>query len=133
MKMTTQEEQRLLSRFPFNVPAGYRWLIDRGLAGFEPNSALQPWYLLPHEQVFSLSERWPRASEPARLYAFARRQDCDDLACFAVKEDAAQPGVVVVHGWTPEGYEIVARFESIWEWLRSVVTDVEEWVALGEE
>ena len=43
-----------------------------------------------------------------------------------------QPGVVVVHGWTSEGYEAVARFDSIWEWLRSVVRDIEEWVALGE-
>lgn len=131
--MTTLEQQRLLSKFPFNVPAGYRWLMDRGLAGFEPNSRLQPWYLLPYDQVFSLSERWPRMTESARLYAFARRQDCDDLACFEVKADAAQAGVVVVHGWTPEGYEIVASFESIWDWLRSVVTDVEQWVTLGEQ
>lgn len=129
--MTTHEQHRLLSRFPFALPAGYRWLIDRGLAGFEPNSALQPWYLLPPEQVFSVSDRWPRAAETSQLYAFARRQDCDDLACF--KEDAPQPGVVVVHGWTPDGYEVVARFDSIWEWLRKVVRDIEEWVALGEE
>ena len=130
--MTAQELSVLLSRFPFPVPEGYRWLIDRGLAGFEPNSALQPWYLLPHEQVFSVSEHWPRAGEPSQLHAFARRQDCDDLACFAAKEGASQPSVVVVHGWTPEGYEVVARFESIWEWLRNVVNDIEEWVALGD-
>lgn len=74
--MTTQEQHLLLSEFPFTVPAGYRWLIDRGLAGFEPNSALQPWYLLPHDQVFSVSDRRPQVAEVPRLYAFARRQDC---------------------------------------------------------
>lgn len=131
--MTTQEQHLLLSKFPFATPAGYRWLIDRGLAGFEPNSALQPWYILPHEQVFSVSERWPRTGEASRLYAFARRQDCDDLACFAVNEDILQPTIVIVHGWTPEGYEVVARYDSIWEWLVSVVRDIEEWVALGDE
>jgi hypothetical protein len=131
--MTTQPLQLLQSRFPFTVPSGYRWLIDRGLAGFEPNSALQPWYLLPHEQVFSVSERWPRVTEAAQLHAFARRQDCDDLACFAVKENSLHPSVVVVHGWAAEGYQLVAQFESIWDWLRDVVTDIEEWVALGEE
>ncbi|MCE9573644.1 MAG: hypothetical protein K8W52_10850 [Deltaproteobacteria bacterium] len=131
--MTTENQQHPLSGFPFTVPAGYRWLIDRGLVGFEADTALQPWYFLPVEQVFSVSERWPRATELASLYAFARRQDCDDIACFAVEANASQPGVVVVHGWTPEGYEVVARFDSIWAWLRSVVADVEEWVALGEE
>jgi hypothetical protein len=39
----------------------------------------------------------------------------------------------VVHGWTPEGYEISAEFESIWEWLKNVVSDIEEWVSLIEE
>lgn len=131
--MTTQEQHLNLAKFPFAVPAGYRWLIERGLAGFEPNSALQPWYLLPHDQVFSVSDRWPRAAEASRLYAFARRQDCDDLACFVIGEDAPQPRVFVVHGWTPDGYEVVAKFDSIWEWLRSVVRDIEDWVALGEE
>ena len=96
--MTTHDPQQLLSKFPFSVPAGYRWLIERGLARFEPNSALQPWYLLPYEQVFCVNERWPRGEETARLHAFARRQDCDDLACFAIAGNTSEIGVVVVHG-----------------------------------
>ena len=131
--MTNQEHDSLVARFPFAVPAGYRWLIDRGLAGFEPNSALQPWYLLPREQVFSVSDRWPRAAQDSTLFAFARRQDCDDLACLAMRHEDRQLRVVVVHGWTPEGYDVVAEFDTIWNWLRSVVRDIEEWVALGDE
>jgi hypothetical protein len=61
------------------------------------------------------------------LYVFARRQDCDDLACFATPKGGGQPSVVVVHGWTPEGYEVMATYGSIWEWLRSVISDLEEW------
>lgn len=129
----TQEERLPLSKFPFAVPVGYRWLIDRGLAGFRPNSQLQPWYLLTGEEVFSVSDRWPRTDEPAEMHAFARRQDCDDLACFVVGRDGSEPGVVVLHGWTPSGYEVVARFDSIWDWLKRVVSDIEEWVALGDE
>ena len=41
--------------------------------------------------------------------------------------------VVVVHGWTPEGYAIAAKYETIWAWLGDVVADIEAWVALGEE
>lgn len=129
-KMTSQ--QHTLQKFPFPLPTAYRWLIERGLVGFEPNTALQPWYLLPSEEVFSVSDRWPNASETTRLYAFARRQDCDDLACFAVLEGAPQLGVVVIHGWTGEGYQVVARFVSTWEWLKSVVGDIEDWVTLGD-
>ena len=133
MTMRMQDSHVLLSKFPFALPAGYRWLIDRGLIGFEPNTVLQPWYLLPHEQVFSVSERWPHPAVASRLFAFARRQDRDDLACFAGGPDGVPPSVVVVHAWTSEGYEVAARFDSIWDWLRSVVRDIEEWVALAGE
>jgi hypothetical protein len=131
MSMTTQESKG--QRPHFAMPVGYRWLIDRGLVGFEPNSALQPWYLLSDDQMFFVSDRWPRSEESSRLYAFARRQDCDDLACFVMKDDISQPGIAVIHGWTPDGYEVAARYESIWEWLQGVMRDIEEWVALGEE
>lgn len=131
--MTAVDLPLLLSRFPFNLPSGYRWLIERGLVGFEANSALQPWHFLPREEVFSLSERWPRGCEFTRIVAFARRQDCDDLACFAMKPDTTLPIVLVVHGWTSDGYEEMARFESIWDWFRSAIVDVEEWIRLGHE
>jgi len=115
--------------FPFGVPKGYSWLIERGLAGFAPSSALQPWYFLPDDQVFSVSDRWPKADEPARqIIAFARRQDCDDLACFSLRPQG-HVEILLVHGWTPDGYEVVGRFGSFWDWLRRVVSDIEEWVS----
>ena len=127
-RMTTDELDSTVSRFPFDPPRGYRWLIERGLAGFEPHSALQPWYLLPRDQIFSVTERWPRFGESGHLYAFARRQDCDDIACFSLDGTSREVKVVVVHGWTSSGYEVEAKFESIWDWLRSVVADIEDWV-----
>lgn len=109
-------------------------MVDRGLVGFGPGSALQPWYFLPQEQVFSVRDRWPKATEDVNLVAFARRQDCDDIACFdATEGDVTIARVVVVHGWTPEGYAIAAKYETIWAWLGDVVADIEAWVALGEE
>lgn len=120
----------IVPELPFSLPLGYRWLVERGLVGFAPHSALQPWYFLPNDQAFSVTERWPSASKHPALFAFARRQDCDDLACFAPPEGDGQPAVIVVHGWTPEGYEVVASYLSIWDWLRSVVADIEEWAEL---
>jgi hypothetical protein len=119
--------------FPFALPAAYRWLVDRGLVGREPNTALQPWYFLPLDEVFCLNDRWPDLIVSRRLFAFARRQDCDDLACFAVGEDNLPPRVFLVHAWTPEGYQVVAEFDSVWDWLKAVVSDIEDWVALDEE
>jgi len=119
--------------FPFATPRAYQWLIDRGLAGFEPFSALQPWYLLTGDQAFSVSERWPRSDTGDEvIVAFARRQDCDDLACFECGP-SDEPRVLVVHGWTPDGYEVVARYETLWAWLKSVVNDIAEWVALSDK
>lgn len=121
------EQQPGFSKLPFRAPTGYEWLVARGLAGFEPDTALQPWYLLPAQEVFSVSERWPRPAKCSEIYAFARRQDGDDLACFEVHQESGEPSVLLIHGWTPEGYEVVGRFDSIWEWLRSVIDDIREW------
>lgn len=105
---------------------GYTWVIDRGLVGFAPSTAMQPWYFLPPEQVFSASDRWPRADEQRELITFARRQDNDDLAC-AVFDGGRFVEVVRVHGWAPEGYAPLARYPSLWEWLKSAIDDVAEW------
>jgi hypothetical protein len=117
--------------FPFTVPLSYSWLVNRGLVGFTPNTALQPWYFLPHGEAFSVTDVWKSDTDKSKLFAFARRQDCDDLACFSFEGDDAPNEVVVVHGWTPEGYAILGRYDSIWTWLKSVVDDIEAWTADG--
>lgn len=122
-------EESRTPTFPFAVSSGYQWLVDRGLAGFDPFSALQPWHLLARAEAFSVSTRWPRAGATGEeVVAFARRQDCDDLACFLRGYD----GVLVIHGWTPGGYDVVARYASFWDWLKSVVDDIREWAALTD-
>lgn len=112
---------------PFTPPPAYTWLVGQGLVGFEPFSALQPWHFLPPEQVFSVTDRWPvHHAGSQQIFAFARRQDCDDLACL-VFEANLLIGVMTVHGWTPEGYDVLARHGSVWDWLKSAIDDVREW------
>ena len=103
--------------FAFSVPRGY---------GLLANTALQPWHYLSAEQVIDVTERWPAGPSTARLVAFARRQDNDDLACFEVIDDSARR-IVVVHGWTPEGYAVVRTFDHFWDWLKAVIDDVAQW------
>jgi hypothetical protein len=77
-----------------------------------------------------ISERWPKG--PMHLIAFAKRQDNDDLACFEVVGKGTNR-VVLVHGWTPEGYTILRTFDTFWAWLKSVVDDIEELVEPRED
>ncbi|MBS1786236.1 MAG: hypothetical protein JST85_00860 [Acidobacteria bacterium] len=116
--------------FSFFPPPGYLWLIDRGLVGFDPFSGLQPWHYLDKKNSFSVNERWPgKDLLDTDLIAFAKRQDSDDLACFKVHISEAV-AIVIVNGWTSNGYDIITEYQSFWEWLKSVVDDIAEWVEL---
>jgi len=120
-----------LPTFEFEPPRGYRWIVERGWVGFTPSSGLQPWYYLDKAGVFRVSQRWPKGASNAELVAFARRQDNDDIACFEIG-DAGPGAVVLIHGWTSSGYDIVARYPNFWEWLKAVVDEVAEWSEMGE-
>lgn len=114
----------LLPNFDFVTPIGYRLLWDRKIIGFnEGNSALDPWYYLDSGNVFDLTRKWPSHSRHGSLIAFARRYDSDDLACFEVNSAEVQR-VLVVHGWTDEGYDVVASYENFWVWVKAVVDDI---------
>jgi hypothetical protein len=121
----------LTSLLGLTVPAGYQWLLDRGLAGFEPFGQLQPWHYLLPDQCFWASDRWPSISEK-RLLAYAKRQDCDDLACFVVASDDTVQGIVLIHGWTGAGFELCQEFPDFWSWLKHVVDDIGAWVSAGD-
>ncbi|MBN7129618.1 hypothetical protein G0D91_29360 [Burkholderia multivorans] len=118
------------SKMPI-MPVGYHWLIDQRIVGFEPFTQLQPWHYLPPEHGFWASDRWPGVTNKL-LYAFAKRQDCDDLACVIVSSDNTVTGVALIHGWTDAGYEVCCEFASFWEWLKHVIDDVSEWASSGE-
>lgn len=126
--MTIKNEQA--PYFNFVLPPGYLWLIENRLIGFGPFSGLQPWYYLDKENTFSVSQRWPKINQSeASLIAFAKRQDNDDLACFKVHKGQVT-AVVRIHGWAPDGYDIIAEYQSFWDWLKSVIDDIAEWVDL---
>lgn len=109
----------------FPPPPALTFLLARGLLGPAESSPLRPWYHLGAE-AFWLDERWPAAGSD-RLSAFARRKDTDDIACFKV-EGGEVVAVVVAHGWTSRGYDVVASYETVWDWLKSVIDDLAELV-----
>ncbi len=62
------------------------------------------------------------------LLAFARRQDCDDIACFELPS-IETPRVILIQGWTRSGeaYDLVASYSNFWDWMKSVIDDIAEW------
>ena len=108
------------------TPKGYKWIVERGLAGFEPFTQLQPWYFLAEEDKFVATDKWPSHKIKYGLLAFARRQDCDDIACFKLDEKPSDV-IVIIHGWVGDSYEIVEYHENIWAWMKAVVDDIAEW------
>ena len=91
------DRAELIAKYP-----GYHWLIARGLVGWAAFTALQPWHYLPEEEMFYATERWPSGPSEAPLLVFARRQDCDDLACF--REAAGHAAeVVTIEGVAKDG------------------------------
>jgi len=112
--------------------SGYRWLLERGLVNFDAFGPLQPWHYLRLDEQFDVTAHWHRLYKGDRLIAFARRQDCDDLACFRVEGDHAS-AVCVVHTWVPEGYEVLAEYITFWDWLKAVVNDIRDWAEISVE
>ena len=105
-------------------------MIDRGLVGFAPFSALQPWYFLDSNQRFDVTSHWPNGPSTHPLLVFARRQDNDDMACFEWTGDRVGR-VVLIHGWTESGYSIDSYFNTFWDWLKAVVDDIADWFRRG--
>jgi hypothetical protein len=113
--------------FDFKVPRGYTWLLERGIIGYA-NSPLEPWYYLDKRQgVQGATAHQPQGGGTGRLVSFARRGDSDDIACFRVNSKNEVDGVVLIHGWVPvTGYQVVATYNSFWDWLKSVIDDIAE-------
>ena len=120
----------MCNKYGIAFPLEYSWLKDKQIFGETPFSQMEPWYILQEEEYYWIDEVW---NSDERLLVVARHQGSDLLACLRL--DSIQgifDGVYVVQGWTPNGFEIVDQYKSIWEWLKSVIDDVREWVEAAQ-
>ena len=56
-----------------------------------------------------------------RLIPFARRDDCDDLACFEIGKSGR---VQLIHDFANSGWEQRKEFQDLWKWLEAAVGDM---------
>lgn len=120
----------LIPEFGLEVPRGYSWLLEKMLIGFEPFTQFEPWYYLSRREYIEISNLWPEGDMSASLFAFAKRQDSDVIACFHETRHRTEE-VVVIEGWTGNGYDVVCTYPTFWDWVKSVIDDIAEWVDLA--
>jgi hypothetical protein len=96
----------------FEYPAAVYKLLECNLINFDV------WYFMDEMnaklRLDGLRERYPNRN----LIPFARRGDCDDIACFEVGQEEK---VYVIHDFATNGYEQREQFESVWDWLKYAI------------
>jgi hypothetical protein len=113
-------EKRKIHRFIFkdlpswksSLPAEYELLIEQQILSFSP------WYFLD-VNLSKLRNEGLRERYPSRkLFAFAARSDCDDVACW---ENGKNNQVSVVHDFASAGFEARQTYETFWDWFRAAI------------
>ena len=98
----------------FNYSPGFLRIVDQKLLDFDP------WIILVGDQLRTrydgIKDRYPDRD----LIPFARREDCDDVACWDFK---FRDKVVVIHDFSSSGFEGRDIYDSFWDWLRSALEE----------
>ena len=101
----------------FAYPQSIIKLLELNLTNFDV------WYFMDKESVkirlAGLKKRYPKRN----LVPFARRGDCDDVACFEVGKGGQ---VFIVHDFASEGYEQRKIYKNVWEWLEDAINTMIE-------
>lgn len=107
----------------FVYPKSVIKLVDLNLTNFDV------WYFMDKEsakiRLAGLHKRYPER----KLIPFARRGDCDDIACFEVGKGEQ---VYVIHDFASSGYEQREIYENVWKWLTDVVNTMIEFELMEE-
>ena len=108
----------------FVYPKAIYKLLELNLTDFDV------WYFMDKESVKirleGLRERYPERS----LVPFARRDDCEDVACFEVGKGEK---VFIVHDFASSGWEQREIYENVWEWFKDVIDTMIEFEQLEEK
>lgn len=97
----------------FKYPDAYLRVLKSGLTN------LEPWFFLDaqgqHTALLGLRQRYPLKD----YIPFVRRQDNDDIACFALNGSH----IVIVHGFASSGWEHRFISENFYDSLNMAVSD----------
>lgn len=99
----------------YNYPKEFLKIVDLNLVDFDL------WYLMTNDEVEirirELKKRYPKR----KLIPFARRGDCDDIACFEVEKGNK---VQIVHDFASAGYEQRKEYDCFWDWFKDAIEEM---------
>ena len=99
----------------FQYPSSIVKAVNLNLVDFEY------WYLMTEEQVETrikgLMKRYPNR----KLIPFARRDDCDTIACFEIGKETK---VQIIHDFASEGYEQREEYNDFWDWMKAAIDEL---------
>jgi len=110
----------------FDLPPEYHRVFELGLTNIEP------WYFVEGEEFKILYEGINKRYPNRLILPFARRRDCDDVACLVVQSNEnPQNHVLVIHDFASPGWEVDADLNSFWDWFQLAVKEMIEWTQSG--
>ena len=81
----------------------------------------EDWRLLTIEEIETvgagINSRYPNRT----VLPFARRDDCDDVACFLISsKEQRNEQVLIIHDFASPGWEVEASFGDLQSWLKQI-------------
>ncbi|MDE6004103.1 MAG: hypothetical protein K2G88_01800 [Oscillospiraceae bacterium] len=101
----------------FKYPNLFLKIIQLGLVDFDC------WYLMNKTQVYNRRRELLIRYSNRNLIPFARRSDCDNIACFEV--DAGEK-VFIIHDFSSSGFEQENEFEDFKSWFLDAIAEMLE-------
>ena len=100
----------------FQYPEEFIKIMELDLLNFDL------WVVYDNKEFFDvrikgLIERYPNR----KLIPFAKREDCDDIACFEIGKEGT---VQIIHDFSSEGYEQRKEYKSFWDWFRDAIEEM---------
>ena len=104
-----------IDQFMDEYPNAFHRIVELGMTNFDV------WYLFERDQALDryhgLENRYPNR----KLIPFAKRDDCDDIACFEIGKKGK---VQLIHDFASPGWEQKGEYNDLWGWLEDAIKEM---------
>lgn len=111
------EEKYMIKKYKHLYPKDFKKILALNLIDYDI------WFIMEADFAsrveLGLKTRYPERN----LIPFAKKSDCDDLACFEFNKEKP---IQIIHDFTSKGWEQRKELDTIWEWLEIAVEDLIE-------
>lgn len=114
----------IIGRSHFSYPDDFIETIN-----LNPAIDIEPWWFIVLEDgnvnywYHTLKKLYPQRE----LIPFAKFNANDDIACFDGRDESGNPGVLIIHAYASEGWELHGSYGSFKEWLNEAIQTHAAW------